>query len=90
LETTTSRHDKEIMELKERAERAQAELERLTKVAGHQGREIEEQRRKIETLGNDITTLERISHGEKVKRGLAQAKANRAETRMERMKKNRR
>jgi hypothetical protein len=90
LETTTTRHEKEIAELKERAARAQADLERLTKVTGHQGREIEDQRRKIETLGNDITKLERATHGERIKRGKQKARADRLEATLERVRRNRR
>jgi chromosome segregation ATPase len=101
LEAASGRHDDEISKLKERAEAVQAELDRLRKVSNHQGLMLEDHERKIAELSDNvgdlqsevdkretqIRALHTVVRGEQVKRGRANARANRAEEALSRKRK---
>jgi chromosome segregation ATPase len=93
LETASKAHEADIEALKIRAAAADAELIRLTKIAQQQGTElagnqadIAELKRSVDNLeseiegkADDIHGLKSALHGERVKRGLANAKVEKME-----------
>ena len=94
LEKKSEEQDHDIAALKERATAAEAELNRLTKIAQQQGTELAtnqgdiyklrrtvgDLQTEIEDKSDDIQGLKSALHGERVKRGLTKAKLDKLET----------
>lgn len=101
VEKKTGLHDVDIGQLKQRAEHAQKELDELRKITGFQGQEIEQHKRQIfklsqeighletevETRTGEIKSLHTVVRGEQIKRGRAKARATRAEEALSRKRK---
>jgi len=101
VEAKGEAHDREIRELRERAEKAQGDLDRLQKITNHQGKALEDHNRKIASLSEDLEQLEADAEanevqvknlvstvrGEQIKRGKAMARAARAEESLGRIRK---